>query len=102
MELKKINTQLNVSPQIMPDDLAELLKQGFKSVICNRPNGEGADQPVFAEFEKAAKKQKLEVRYIPVVSGRVRDEDAAAFGTALDELPKPVMAFCRIGTRSDY
>ena len=100
MELKTINKQLSVSPQIMPEDVAELAKQGFKSLICNRPDGEGADQPVFAEIQKAAKKHKLEVRYLPVVSGRVQDEDAAAFGKALDELPKPVMAYCRTGTRS--
>lgn len=100
MDLKKINSQLSVSPQILAADVAALAKQGFRSIICNRPDGEGADQPLFAEIEKAANKPKLEVRYLPVVPGRVQDADAIAFASAMDELPKPVLAYCRTGTRS--
>ncbi len=100
MDLKKINSQLSVSPQILAADVAALAKQGFRSIICNRPDGEGADQPLFAEIEKAANKAKLEVRYLPVVPGRVQDADAIAFASAMDELPKPVLAYCRTGTRS--
>ncbi len=100
MEIKTIDKGLSVSPQIAAADVAELKKQGFRSIICNRPDGEGADQPTFAEIEKAAKKAGLEARYLPVVSGRVQDEDAEKFGAALSELPKPVFAYCRTGTRS--
>ncbi len=100
MEIKTIDKGLSVSPQIAAADVAELKKQGFRSIICNRPDGEGADQPTFAEIEKAAKKAGLETRYLPVVSGRVQDEDAEKFGAALSELPKPVFAYCRTGTRS--
>ncbi len=100
MEIKKIDKGLSVSPQIAASDVAELKKQGFRSIICNRPDGEGADQPTFAEIEKVAKKAGLEARYVPVVSGRVQDEDAEKFGAALSELPKPVFAYCRTGTRS--
>ncbi len=100
MEIKTIDKGLSVSPQIAAADVAELKKQGFRSIICNRPDGEGADQQTFAEIEKAAKKAGLEARYLPVVSGRVQDEDAEKFGAALSELPKPVFAYCRTGTRS--
>jgi len=100
MELKTIDKGLTVSPQIAAADVAEIKKQGFRSIICNRPDGEGADQPTFAEIEKAAKKAGLEARYLPVVSGRVEDADAEKFGAALSELPKPVFAYCRTGTRS--
>ena len=37
---------------------------------------------------------------MPVVSGKVTDEDAAAFAQALGEVKGPVLAFCRTGTRS--
>ena len=73
---------------------------GFKSVVCHRPDGEGADQPLFREIDDAAKTNGLEARYQPVVSGRMSDDDAAAFGQIMAELPKPVLAFCRTGTRS--
>jgi sulfide:quinone oxidoreductase len=100
MEIRKISHNLSVSPQITPADFAELRMAGFRSVICNRPDGEGADQPTFAEIEKAAEAAGLEARYIPIVSGKVSDADAVTFDTALQELRGPVLAYCRTGTRS--
>jgi sulfide:quinone oxidoreductase len=100
MDIRKITRALSVSPQIAPADMIELKMAGFRSVICNRPDGEGADQPTFAEIEKAAKTAGIEARYLPIVSGRVGDEDAGAFDAALQDLPGPVLAYCRTGTRS--
>jgi sulfide:quinone oxidoreductase len=42
---KPITPSLSVSEQVLPQDIAALAAAGFKSVICNRPDGEGADQP---------------------------------------------------------
>ncbi|KZM50722.1 bifunctional protein tyrosine phosphatase family protein/NAD(P)/FAD-dependent oxidoreductase [Labrenzia sp. OB1] len=98
--MKPINTQIFVSPQIRPEDLAEIAQQGFRSIICNRPDGEGADQPTFEEMEAAAKKFDIDIRYLPIVAGKVRDEDATDFGALMEKLPKPVLAYCRTGTRS--
>ncbi|WP_428645405.1 TIGR01244 family sulfur transferase [Roseibium sp.] len=98
--MKAINAQITVAPQIRPEDLATIAQQGYRSVICNRPDGEGADQPSFEEIETAAKKLGLEARYLPIVAGKVRDEDATAFGELMNSLPKPVLAYCRTGTRS--
>ena len=100
MQLNKINDALTVSPQIAADDIPALKEAGFRSIICNRPDGEGADQPTHEEIEAAAKAAGLEVRYLPVQTGLVQDEDAAAFGAALRDLPGPVLAYCRSGTRS--
>ncbi len=69
-------------------------------MICNRPDGEGADQPAFAEIETAARAAGLQAAYQPVISGQVKDADAEAFGALLATLPKPVFAYCRSGTRS--
>ena len=65
-----------------------------------RPDGEGADQPTFAEVEEAARKHGLSAAHLPVVSGKVTDSDASAFGDLLDRLPAPTVAYCRTGTRS--
>ena len=100
MELKKVDKTFAVSPQITPADVTELAQQGFKTIICNRPDGEGNDQPLFHEIEEAAGKLGLQVHYLPVVSGKVSDEDAAAFAEAFEAAPKPVFAYCRSGTRS--
>ena len=100
MEPKRISEELSVSPQIGPADVSALKILGFRSIVCNRPDGEGADQPSFEEIEAAARDAGLEARYLPVKTGLVQDADADAFGVALRELPGPVFAYCRSGTRS--
>ena len=100
MEIKTINAEISVAPQITPDAVQKLADQGFRALICNRPDGEAADQPNFSEIEAAAKKAGLEIRNLPIVSGKVSDQDAADFGAAMQELPRPILAYCRTGTRS--
>ena len=100
MELNTLAAGVSASPQIMPDDMQVIKDAGFKAIICNRPDGEGADQPTFQEIADAAKEFGLEAVYQPIVAGKVSDDDAAAFGNALDTLPGPVLAYCRTGTRS--
>ncbi|MDM7457909.1 MAG: TIGR01244 family sulfur transferase [Paracoccus sp. (in: a-proteobacteria)] len=100
MNHKKISPVLSVSEQITPQDVATARDAGFRAIICNRPDGEGPDQPGFHEIETAAKAAGLEARYIPVVGGMVSEADIAAFDAALRELPGPVLAYCRTGTRS--
>ncbi len=98
--MKAINSQISVAPQVKPEDMADFAQQGFRSVICNRPDGEGADQPSFEEIEAAAGKLGMEARYLPIVAGKVGDEDAEEFGRLMESLPKPILAYCRTGTRS--
>ena len=100
MEAKKISDDLSVSPQISADDIKEIARLGFRSIICNRPDGEGSDQPTFDEITKAASDAGLETRYLPIVSGKVTDQNADEFGSLLGALPGPVFAYCRTGTRS--
>lgn len=97
---RKLTDGLTVRPQVSPADMAEVAAAGFRAVICNRPDGEGVDQPTFEEIQNAASAAGMEARYLPVASGMVRDQDAAEFGKVLAELPKPVLAYCRTGTRS--
>jgi sulfide:quinone oxidoreductase len=100
MQTKHINAHISVAEQIQPEDLTALAAAGFKSVICNRPDGEGADQAAFAEIATAAKAAGMEAAYLPIVSGKVDDADATAFGALMDRLPKPILAYCRSGTRA--
>lgn len=100
MNNSKLTDALSVRPQVTAADVAGIAAAGFRAIVCNRPDGEGADQPGFEEIEAAARAAGLEARYLPVVSGKVRDEDAAVFGAALAELPRPILAYCRTGTRS--
>ncbi len=100
MDIKTIAPDLSVTPQILPQDVGLTASQGFRSIIINRPDGEGSDQPERADIEDAAKRLGIEVRYVPVVPGKMTEADIQAFGQAMAELPAPTLAFCRTGKRS--
>lgn len=100
MELKRLSEDIAVAAQITAEDVGRLRELGFRSIVGNRPDGESAGQPSFEEIAAAARAMGLEACHIPVRSGMVADEDAEAFRVALEELPKPVVAYCRTGTRS--
>jgi sulfide:quinone oxidoreductase len=100
MDIRPLSPGLSVSPQISAADMEKVQQAGFRSVICNRPDGEGADQPGFDEIAAAARAHDIEVLYLPIAGGRVSDQDAADFDAALTRLPGPVLAYCRTGTRS--
>jgi sulfide:quinone oxidoreductase len=100
MDIRHLAPGLSVSEQIFPNQLAELKEAGFRTVVCNRPDGEGSDQPLFAEIKRAAEAVGIEAHYLPAESGKVTDEQGIAFGKLLETLPKPVLAYCRSGMRS--
>lgn len=97
---KRLSDRLSVTPQIDPANMQALADVGFRSVISNRPDGEEPEQPDWATIERAARDAGMEARHIPVTPGAISDEDAAHFGAALEELPGPVVGFCRTGMRS--
>nr|WP_306267697.1 TIGR01244 family sulfur transferase [Pararhizobium sp. IMCC3301] len=100
MNIRKIDDSLSVCPQISTDDIEIIAAKGFCSIICNRPDGEADNQPGFSEIAAAADAAGLEIRYLPVISGQLQDQDIAEFSAALRDLPAPVLAYCRTGTRS--
>jgi len=97
MDIRKVTDEVSVAPQIRAADVAAAKAAGFRSIICNRPDGEALGQPAFGEIEAAAKAAGLEVRYQPVRN--VSMQDAIEFARLAAELPKPVLAYCRTGTR---
>lgn len=99
MDIKILTKDLSVSPQISVDDVRILAEQGFKSLVCHRPDGEGADQVNFTEIKATAEELGLVAVHQPVTSGKVTDEDAQTFKQLMSELPKPMFAYCRTGTR---
>ncbi|MBY8916750.1 TIGR01244 family sulfur transferase [Nitratireductor rhodophyticola] len=100
MDIKKISDDYAVSPQIAVEDVAAIKQAGYKSIVCNRPDGEDAGQPTVETISKAAKEAGLSFRHVPVVSGAMTIDDVTDMATALRELPGPVFAYCRSGTRS--
>ena len=99
-DIKRVSSDFSVSAQITEEDVHELARLGVKSLICNRPDGEAADQPNVSEIESAAAQAGMALAYLPVVSGNFSAADIADFLGALHRLPAPTHAYCRTGTRS--
>ncbi len=99
MDLRKITDSFSVSPQIEAADVPAIVDAGFRSILCNRPDGEEFGQCCFEDVAQAARDAGLEVRTVPVTSGMAGADDMAAFRAALEQMPQPVLAYCRTGTR---
>ena len=100
MLLRRLTNELAVTGQIIPSDMPGLAAQGICGIICNRPDSEAPGQPSYAEIEKAAAANGIKTAYLPVTPTAISDEDAATFGRLLEELPSPVLVYCRSGMRS--
>jgi uncharacterized protein (TIGR01244 family) len=101
IELRAIADDVYVAPQLSPQAMAGVAQAGIKSVVNNRPDFEyGADQPTNTDIEAAALAAGLQYRHLPVDPGHHTAEEAAAFAQLLAELPRPLLAFCRSGSRS--
>ena len=101
LPIRALTPDVCVAPQLSPEAMAEAARAGFKSVINNRPDFEhGPDQPTSAQIEAAAQAAGLVYRWLPVDSGYQSPEQIAAFAQLMQELPRPILAFCRSGARS--
>jgi len=70
LPVQAIAADVCVAPQLTPEAMTEAARLGFKSVVNNRPDFEGGP------------------------------DQAAQMAQLLQELPRPVLMFCRSGARS--
>jgi uncharacterized protein (TIGR01244 family) len=100
MDNLRINDEVSVGGQPSADQLQELAQQGFKSVVNFRTEGE-ADQPLSPSEEgEQAKAAGLEYLHLPVSMKSLGAETVDEFRRQYRELPKPVFAHCKGGTRA--
>ena len=100
MDLRPVTPTYSVSGQISVEDLPTIKAAGFKSIVCHRPDGEAADQPSFESIRKAAEGLGLEARHIPVGPMGVTADAVREMVDAIEELPQPMLGYCRSGARS--
>ncbi|RYY27967.1 MAG: TIGR01244 family phosphatase [Sphingomonadales bacterium] len=98
--IRTIDETISVAPQLSPEDMTALAAAGFGFVINNRPDGEESDQPSNAAMRTAAEAAGLGYLAIPTVMGGMTREQVDAMAVALASTTKPVLAYCRSGTRS--
>lgn len=101
LQIHRLAPDVCVAGQLTPEAMAELARLGFRSVINNRPDYEaGPEQPTSASIEQAAQAAGLSYAYLPVHPAVQSVDEIALFAQLLQDMPKPVLAFCRSGNRS--
>ncbi len=99
MNAYRLSDTVAVAAQIQPADVAAIAEAGFKVLINNRPDGEAPDQPSSDEIAAAAEAAGMEYHYLPVNAMNFPGPGADEMQRLLDDTSKPVLAFCRTGTR---
>jgi len=99
MHLIQLDDDLFVSGQLTPEDIQAAAQYGIRTIINNRPDYEDPWQVENAVLEEMAKASGIDYYYLPF-SGM---PPADVIERMVEELPamrKPLLAFCRSGTRS--
>ena len=99
MNFMPVTPAYSAAGQIAVGDVAEIAALGYRTIMCNRYDGEDPGQPDFAAVAATAREHGLVAIHIPVVSGQVTSKDVDEFAAALADLPQPVFAYCRSGAR---
>lgn len=89
------------SPQLDLADVPQIASEGYRSIICNRPDDETG--PAYATSEEVRAKAEaagLQFAFLPVIPKQITPEQIASFASLLETLPGPVLGYCRTGSRS--
>ena len=96
----KLTPFLSVAPQLNLNDIEQASADGIVTIINNRPDGEKQFQLTSNEIAERAAALGIDYLHIPVIPGKITEQNIADFRDALNELPQPVLAFCGTGTRA--
>ncbi|MAN65776.1 TIGR01244 family sulfur transferase [Hyphomonas sp.] len=98
-DIRRVTEAFAVAPQINEEDVAQIEAAGFKTIVANRPDGEGGvDQPRMGAIRAKAESLGLTFVALPF-SGAPTPEVVERMSNILNEAPQPVLAYCRTGTR---
>ncbi len=98
-EFRPVTSKFAAAPQLAPADLALAAAAGFRTIINNRPDGEGPGQPSGAEMRAAAEAAGLAYHALPF-QGLPPPALVEATARLLETAEGPILAYCKSGTRS--
>ena len=87
-------------PGVTPQDLRELVAEGFTTIINNRPDHEANLTITSPEAEAVCTELDVDYFYIPMEGKVPLERDVRAFAEVIEGAKGRVFAFCRSGRRS--
>jgi uncharacterized protein (TIGR01244 family) len=85
---------------VTADQIPQLKKQGFATIIAVRPDGEVNGQPTAQEIGSATKENYMHFAYVPVAHGEIPHAAVEALNKAIAGSPSPILLYCFRGRRA--
>jgi len=100
-EFVNVTPEFAIGPQVSADDFEPLRAAGFASVLNVRPDDETGTYLISQDAEQRARANGLAYAHSPTENHAIFElEIIDRFERALAELPKPIFAHCKTGTRA--
>ena len=96
--MKKVTDSFFVSSQITVEDIPDIAKQGFSTIVCNRPNHEEIGQTDYQKIELCCTQNNLKFINLPMSPGHLTIDLIDQTYDLINE-GKKIFAYCRTGTR---
>ncbi len=97
----RVTPEFAIGAQIGIADIADLREAGFAAIINARPDDENGTYLASNEGRKFATEHRLAYAHCPTENHAIFEPDVIdRFERALAELPKPIFAHCKSGTRA--
>lgn len=100
IEGNKLTQGIFIQKQPTQLEMSQFKTRGFSTVIDLRPDGESADQPSSTEMSNIAETNGLKFYYVPVKPGIISEQSIDLLADALKDSSKPVLMYCRSGSRA--
>ena len=100
MRVLEVAPQVFASGQLFVTDLDLIAKQGVRSIVCVRPDGEAPDQPLAVDLASAADEHGIAVAPFPLDFRTIPAEIANEFMQTCDRLKRPMLVCGRSGAHS--
>lgn len=101
LEIVTVTPDFAIGPQLSPDDFEALRAAGFASVLNARPDDETGDYLLSQDAVQLARASGLAYAHCPSDNHAIFETEVIdRFERAIIELPKPIFAHCKTGTRA--
>lgn len=100
MNISLVAPNYSVTGQITEADLVTIAAEGFKTIICNRPDAEITPDMHAPFIQAEASRLGLEFIYNPVSNRGFTMANVKAQAQVIDAAKGPILAYCRSGKRS--
>lgn len=99
MNIRKIDDRFAIAGQVQTDEVKKLAEDGFRAIICARPDNEDPDQPSFEAIATIAQRFGMKAFHIPV-TGLLSEGQIIQMEQALANTDGPIIGYCRSGGRA--